>query len=193
MPEIISKKKLLIFGAVLVLILISTVSQKNNLKQLYTDFVNTFGFGSRQVVTRVKPRFIYRIVGPPAKKVISAEIDIGAGRRKLVVFREGTTKEYILNTKIWREYADIGGVESVLGSPTTNAYSWYDGKRQDFERGHWLYWNEQTGVQMDYNPYPGRDTNPQEPLHYPGTPMAEPAAWPQEKYSTGPQLVLRTK
>lgn len=163
MPELILKKKVFLLNALLFLILAIGSYQARSLIQAYDELVNVFSVGKERVIARMSSRPTIRIVGPPDKKVEITELDMGAGKHQLVVSRNGTTREYTMHREIWSEYMEIGGVESVLGSPTSNEYTWFDGKRQDFERDHWLYWNEKTGVKMDYTPYCPEETTLQEP------------------------------
>lgn len=181
MPKIIFKRKELLFNTIL-LLMFACVYQLNSFKQVY-EIINASVVEKGKVIANSGSGLLHR-VGPPFRITEITESDVGGGRRKLVVSRDGKTREYLVRSEIWREYMDIGGVESVLGSPTSNEYTWFDGKRQDFERGHWLYWSEKTGVKMDYNPY-GKisiETTPQAPVFYQGKPVVEWADWSKDKY-----------
>lgn len=191
MPNLNRNKKVLILSGVGMLTLASiclfaSVYGINSFKQAYSKILNAFSAENSRVVARVDTGIIHRIVGPPDKKAETTEIDMGGGRHKMVVSRDGKTRDYLLRSEIWREYMDIGGVESVLGSPTSNEYTWLDGKRQNFERGHWLYWSEKTGVVMDYTPFgewtSSTATTLQVPIFYQGKPMVEWTDRSQEKY-----------
>lgn len=129
---------------------------------------------------------IIKSVGPPYKKTQSQDSEVDGGRHKLVVSRGGKTREYYMRGVVWRDYQDIGGVASILGAPVGNEYNWCNGKRQDFERGHWLYWSEETGVKMDYTPliWPKiRKVNSfQAPIFNQGKPAVEWSYWSFDKY-----------
>lgn len=115
-------------------------------------------------------------IGPPSQTTKTMEFDIGSDQRRIVVSRDGKQKEYLLSSAIWQAYNDIGGAKSILGIPTGNEFKWKGGIRQDFERGHWLFWSSQTGVQLDYDP-PGfitdRLSELQAPVFINGQPAVE--------------------
>lgn len=182
MTKIIVKRKEVIFNTILLLMVVS-IYQINSFNRVY-EFINTSVVEKGRSIANTGSRFLHR-VGPPFKITEITESEVGAGWRKLLVSRDGKTKEYLLRSEIWREYMDIGGVESVLGSPINNEYTWFDGKRQDFERGHWLYWSDKTGVKMDYNPYgkiSSEETTPQAPIFSQGKPAVEWTEWSKDKY-----------
>ncbi len=115
-------------------------------------------------------------VGPPAQKTELKHFTSGQNRRKIVVSRKGKSNEFWLQGAISQAYDDIGGVRSILGVPTSNEYRWKDGLRQDFERGHWLFWSSSTGVMVDYNPTgygSGRLSTLQPPIFVNGKPTVE--------------------
>lgn len=74
------------------------------------------------------------------------------GMHRIMVITNGVQKEYGIREEIWNDYQDIGGVHSVLGPPLSDEYDWGGGKRQDFQRGNWIYWSPETGVKLNYTP-----------------------------------------
>lgn len=91
-------------------------------------------------------------VGPPAGITEAKALSTGRDRRKIVVSRNGKSNEYWIRGTICQAYDEIGGVKSILGVPTSNEYRWKGGLRQNFERGHWLFWSKSTGIMVDYTP-----------------------------------------
>jgi len=58
-------------------------------------------------------------------------------------------KSFIAQGEILNAWKTLGGVTSILGMPISDEYNFLDGKRQDFENGHWLFWSSEKGIVFD--------------------------------------------
>lgn len=133
----------------------------------------------------VNPTRETEYIGPPAQETEAKNYTIGRDRRKIVVSREGKSSEYWVQGALFEAYNEIGEIRSILGVPTSNEYRWKGGIRQDFERGHWLFWSSSTGVMVDYNPSGyklGRPHSLQPPIFSNGKPAVEWSNFSETNY-----------
>lgn len=180
--------KIRILGLLLILAVVLAVFYQNLDTIAKACFILVDGILGRQELKQPHPADSAsgtNSIGPPGQKTEAKNVTSGQDRRKILVSREGKSNEYWLHGAIWQAYDEIGGVKSFLGVPTSNEYRWKGGLRQDFERGHWLFWSRLTGVKVDYNPPGygfGRLAALQPPVFAAGKPVVEWSSFSRNNY-----------